>query len=570
MTVHDSKSFQSLTPSSEVEEAAFEKARELSQGLFAHQVEGVAFLLARRRAILADDMGLGKTRQSIVSVRQAAPEGPYLVVCPAAVKLNWEREIRVCTPAAQTMVVNGSGPLNGRLGSWNGWVIINYDLLGKHIAALRGAEWQAIVFDEAHYLKNHTSKRSKLARELVLDIPSDPVVYSLTGTPMTNRPRDLFPLLQLSRHPLGRSFLSFAKRYCAATQNGYGWVTDGASNLEELTVQLHGVMLRRRKEDVLDLPPKLRNWLEVDVEAGVGAAEMREVVSNLFFATVCALELPSQLDSPNPEGSDRIRLLAKITKARHKLAVAKSSTCIDFVEGVIEQGEKVLVFSCFDAPVKSVAKHFGDQCVVVTGATPSSKRQALVDRFQSSDEVKVFAANILAGGVGLNLTAARHVVFNDLDWVPANHWQAEDRAYRIGQTGTVNVHYLLGKGTIDDFVHTVLQTKAALTEAVVDGGALSPAATRDVLADLEAIVGRLSARFSETDLEQTDEEMVAQLIRDAAREYAVEHQAENLAERQPPPSCRKRRCWHWPASSAGRGARSIGRPANRIRPSPTR
>jgi hypothetical protein len=272
----------------------------------------------------------------------------------------------------------------------------------------------------------------------------------------------------------------------------------------------------------------LRNWLAVDVEPGVGAAEMREVVSTLLRNRLRREVAPS-LDSPNADGRDRIRLLAKITKARQKLAVAKISTCIDFVEGVIEQGEKVLMFSCFDASVKSLAKHFGEQCVVVTGATPSSKRQALVDRFQSSDEVKVFAANILAGGVGLNLTAARHVVFNDLDWVPANHWQAEDRAYRIGQTGTVNVHYLLGTGTIDDFVHTVLQTKAALIEAVVDGGALSPAATRDVLADLEEIVGRLSARFSETDLEQTDEEMVAQLIRDAAKEYAVEHQAEKLA-----------------------------------------
>jgi hypothetical protein len=101
--------------------------------------------------------------------------------------------------------------------------------------------------------------------------PEDRAVYALTGTPLTNRPRDLFPLLQLCAHPLARSFLSFAKRYCAAYQNEYGWVTDGASNLEELAVQLHGIMLRRSKDDVLELPPKLRTWLPVEVAGDTGA-----------------------------------------------------------------------------------------------------------------------------------------------------------------------------------------------------------------------------------------------------------------------------------------------------------
>ena len=524
MSKAQKRSGKSVPPSSEVEEAAFEKAQELANGLFPHQVEGLAFLLARRRAILADDMGLGKTRQSIAAVMHLEPAGPYLVICPAAVKLNWEREIQTYAANARVLVVSGKDSVADQLASWSGWVIINYDILDKHFAILRGVPWAALIFDEAHYLKNRTSKRSKLARQLALESDADPLVYSLTGTPLTNRPRDLFPLLQLSNHSLGRSFLSFAKRYCAAKETDYGWVTDGASNLEELTLQLHGIMLRRRKEDVLNLPPKLRNWLGLEVDASAGASEMREVVATLVRSRL-RREASGPADGRNPEAGDRQRLLASITTVRQKLAAAKSGQCVKFVEDVVEQGEKVIVFSCFDAPLKAVAKHFDKACVLVTGATPSGRRQALVDRFQSDPEVKVFAANIIAGGVGLNLTAARHVVFNDLDWVPANHWQAEDRAYRIGQQGTVNVHYLLGKGTIDDFVHAVLETKAALTEAVVDGGALSPAASRDVLSELEAIVGRLSAQLSEADLEQTDEEAAAQLIREAVREYANEHQA---------------------------------------------
>nr|NIP98650.1 hypothetical protein [Akkermansiaceae bacterium] len=487
----------SLTPSSEVDDAAFGEALALSEGLFAHQVEGIAFLLARRRAILADDMGLGKTRQSIVSLRHAEPEGPYLVICPASVKLNWKREIREVHPEAPCEILHGKD--GGNLPrDFAGWAIVNYDLLGKRITELNALSWKGIVFDEAHYLKNYRSQRSRHARSLALEGGSDPVVHALTGTPLTNRPRDLFPLLQLVRHPLGRSFLSFAKRYCNAVQNDYGWITDGASNLEELTLQLHGIMIRRRKEEVLDLPPKLRSWLEVPVPEGTATAEMREVLESLFLARA-GQETPPAHDGP-PTGGDRnrVRLLAKLTKAREKLAAAKVKSTINLLEDVIEQGEKAIVFSCFDRPVQAIAKHFGEQCVVLTGKTPTAKRQGLVDRFQDDDGPRLFVANIVAGGVGINLTAARQVVFNDLDWVPANHWQAEDRAYRIGQAAAVNVHYLVARGTVDEFVRNVLEVKSALAEAVVDGGALSPAATRDVLAELEGMVDRISANLADS------------------------------------------------------------------------
>ena len=138
----------------------------------------------------------------------------------------------------------------------------------------------------------------------------------------------------------------------------------------------------------------------------------------------------------------------------------------------------MIVFSCFDEPLQAFAKAFGETAVLLTGRTPVKKRQALVDRFQQDEGVRVFLANIIAGGIGLNLTAASQVVFNDLDWVPANHWQAEDRAYRIGQTRTVNVTYLVGTGTVDDFVQAVLDTKGALVNAVVEGEALAGGSVR--------------------------------------------------------------------------------------------
>jgi SNF2 family DNA or RNA helicase len=518
---------QAVVPSSEVEDAAFHDALRISEGLFAHQIEGVAFLLARQRSILADDMGLGKTRQSIVAMRHAAPEGPYLVICPASVKLNWQREIGQVHPEAKCAILQGKDS-GETLGDEDGWVILNYDILGRRIAQLASVAWAGIIFDEAHYLKNHKSQRGANARRLALEGGGNPVVHALTGTPLTNRPRDLFPLLQLVRHPLGRSFLSFAKRYCAASQNEYGWVTDGASNLEELALQLHGIMIRRRKDEVLDLPPKLRSWLDVEVEAGIANAEMREVVESLLLARSGAVS----------QDSSRTRLLAKITKAREKLAAAKVKATTDLLDGIVEQGEKAIVFSCYDRPVKALAKHFGDRCVLLTGATPAAKRQSLVDRFQNDDSVRVFVANIVAGGVGLNLTAATQVVFNDLDWVPANHWQAEDRAYRIGQTRTVNVHYLVAGGTIDEFVRSVLEVKSALVEAVVDGAALTPGATRDVLSELEHMVARISAHFADGDVPLTDEEWVAALLDEVEKEAGPTEQ-ETPTRRTAPPLSRE-------------------------------
>jgi SWI/SNF-related matrix-associated actin-dependent regulator of chromatin subfamily A-like protein 1 len=503
-------------------DAAFRNAIALADGLFPHQIEGVAFLLGRRRAILADDMGLGKTRQTIVSLRHLAPSGPYLVVCPASVKRNWAREIAIVAADASILVIEGSAPVAPTAQ----WIIVNYDVLGRHVETLERVPWTALIFDEAHYLKNHTSARSKLARQLTnraADSAAQPLaVQLLTGTPLTSRPRDLFVLLQLVGHPLGRSFLAFARRYCAAEKGDFGWKTGGASNIEELTVQLHGVMLRRSKDDVLALPPKLRTWLPVEVPSGTGSQAIKKVFTLLSGKSDATGQPPSRVLDARKRG----RLLAYITEARQALAFAKASATLDFVRGAIDQGEKVIVFSCFDDPIQKLAKELGSMAVVVTGKTPGAKRPELVDRFQQDDAVRVFVANIIAGGVGLNLTAATQVVFNDLDWVPTNHWQAEDRAYRIGQTRTVNVTYVVAQGTVDDFVQAVLETKAALVNAIVEGEAIAGDLGGDVLDELQRALHSLSSGLVDTPDGIEDDELIARLLRQASDEFRLSHQAD--------------------------------------------
>ena len=514
------------------QDAAFKKACALAEGLFPHQVEGVAFLLGRRRAILADDMGLGKTRQTIVSLQHLAPHGPYLVVCPASVKRNWAREIELVIPGASIAVIDGSAPVDlppslaapPRASARPAWVILNYDILGRHRDALEPIDWAALVFDEAHYLKNHTSARSKLARALTERASARAthplIVQLLTGTPLTSRPRDLFVLLQLVGHPLGRSFLAFAKRYCAAEKGEFGWKTGGASNIDELTVQLHGVMLRRSKDDVLALPPKLRTWVPVTVPATTGARAIKKVLALLTGKSDESLGPVAKAADPRTRG----RLLAFLVEARQALAVAKTSTTLDFVRGAIDQGEKVIVFSCFDDPIQKLAKELGLSAVVITGKTPSATRQTIVDLFQHDEDVRVLLANIIAGGTGLNLTAATQVVFNDLDWVPTNHWQAEDRAYRIGQTRTVNVTYFVAQGTIDDFVHAVLETKAALVEAIVEGAAIAKGVGGDVLDELQRALHSLSAGLAVD--AGSDDDLVGRLVKDASEDFRARHKVD--------------------------------------------
>ena len=418
-------------------------------------------------------------------------------------------------------------------------MIINYEILGKNLDQLLEFDWKGVVFDEAHYLKNYQSQRSRNVSKLIKEISDEPVVHALTGTPMTNRPRDLFPLLQILDHPLGKSFLSFAKRYCEAYQGDFGLVADGASNIEELTVQLHGVMLRRTKDEVLDLPPKVRTWLEVELHPYAVQHYNRLLQDFLskFESPEELLGLPESLELTSEQReefeksidlTDVGNAMGRVTQVRRAIAFVKCRHTIKFVENALEQGEKVIIFTSFLNTMQRFQKHFKDRAVYVSGNVPIHLRQERVDQFQNDETIRLFVANMHIAGVGINLTAARQVVFNDLDWVPANHWQAEDRAYRIGQTGTVNVTYMIASGTVDSFVKTVLETKAALMESIVEGSILVPggeaAIKLDVLSELKRMMNALSVKTTEI-----KEDNIQEVLQSAGNAY-IEENASHLEE----------------------------------------
>ena len=423
--------------------------------LYPYQADGVAFLLSKKRAILADDMGLGKTRQAIVAMEAGCPDGTVLVVCPASLKLNWRREILILDSDASIEVLGvDKNPTNTPR-----WIIVNYDLLGKYTERLQAIDWAGIILDEAHFIKNASKRTSHCLKllgvqaEACAPVIGPEYVFLLTGTPMTNRPKDLFNLFRCVGHPASRSFLSFAKRFCDAYRNDYGWVTTGASNLDELNLLMKEVSIRRLKDEVLDLPPKVRSWVPVDISSSKAALNAIDA----FLAWYADTD-PSQ---PNDTA-----FLARLTKVRTALHKAKFAAVSERIKDVIATGEKVIVFTCFTDGIERHKKKLGDKAVTITGSDTPQKRMDAVDRFQTDPTVRVALCNIIAGGVGITLTAGTHVIFQDLDWVPANHAQAEDRCYRLGQDKRVTVEYFHAAGTLDGYIAELLQQKMALIAAV--------------------------------------------------------------------------------------------------------
>lgn len=478
------------SPTPETLDSVAKQVAERYPGLYIHQQTGITFLLFRKRAILADDMGLGKTRQAIIALREAVPHGPYLVICPSAVKLNWQREIQLVESDAAIRVIR-----NGQ--DWDGanaarWVVVNYDLLGALENELLAHRWAGVVVDEAHYIKNNSQRATRVLRLLGVHtsgkrpVQEPQVVYLLTGTPMSNRPRELFNLLKAVRHPLARNFVWYAKRYCDAYDNGYGLDTRGASNLEELAQIVSGVMLRRTKDEVLDLPPKMRSWQPVELteRAFSEVKQLEQDALSFYFAHFGSRGVSEGATNHSTRMEDRRewkRFLGLLNKARHALAKAKIAATIEAVRERVEVGEKVVVFSNYNEVIRRVAQAFGDSAVTITGEHSAAERQRAADALQNDLNTSVLVGNLQAAGVGLTLTAATHVIFNDLDWVPGNHWQAEDRIYRIGQTRPAFITYLFVPNTLDNFVAALLEQKAKNISVLETTAAQTASLVREVV-----------------------------------------------------------------------------------------
>jgi SWI/SNF-related matrix-associated actin-dependent regulator of chromatin subfamily A-like protein 1 len=443
------------------------------KSLYKHQEEGIKFLLSRNGCILADDMGLGKSMQSIIAALESGAE-KILIVTTSSTKINWEREINV--------FCNDTTIIDGKKWDTSKFTIINFDIL-KNFHSLPSAKklkegekepimirdmvnskFDLCIVDEAHNLKNNDSIRGKIMVELCVKF-NIPKVWLLTGTPVANRPMDFFNLLKIIKSPIAENWKHYAVRYCEGRKffrtlkNGQRkqiWLTDGASNLEELSNKTKNILLRRLKTDAVDMPDKIVTpmYHQLDKQGWKHYDQLWDEY----------VEMKKQLGKKTSETQ---KDLVELILLRQFIANEAIPYTIEMVENAIEMGRKVIIFTSFTDELETIANHFGKIAVKHNGPMSTIKKQVAVDQFQNNDKIKVFVGNIKSAGVGITLTEATVVIFNSFDWVPGNNEQAEDRAYRIGQNNDVNVYYQLFEDTISTRMWEMLRNKKDIISTIM-------------------------------------------------------------------------------------------------------
>jgi SWI/SNF-related matrix-associated actin-dependent regulator 1 of chromatin subfamily A len=421
-----------------------------------HQKEAIEKLVGSKRFILADDMGLGKTTSTIIAALETGVK-KILIICPASLKINWQREIENYTDRS-VYISEGK-----KFSTEDDFVIVNYDILKnfhdadpkkRDSSLLFQSNFDLVILDEAHMISNAQAQRTKIINSFVKDIKR---VWLLTGTPMTSRPMNYYNLLSIIESPVAQNWMAYAIRYCQGYQFMAGkrkvWNVQGASNLEELRDRTSKQMLRRLKEDVLDLPDKIISPVYLRLKS----KDYEEMMGEYY----------EWFDNKKDESSSLTIQFSKLMKVRKIIANEKIKHTIEFVENIIEQGKKVIIFTNFTDTLQMIHNHFGKQSVYLDGSCSKPQRQFAVDQFQENEKIKVFVGNLKAAGVGLTLTSAEVVIMNDLSFVPAEHAQAEDRAYRYGQKNNVLVYYPLFENTIEGAIYDILTRKKQIINTVM-------------------------------------------------------------------------------------------------------
>ena len=431
-----------------------------------HQKEAIQKLVENKKFILADDMGLGKTTSTIISALETGAK-KVLIICPASLKINWQREIENYSDRT-TSIIEGK--------KWDDadFVIINYDIIKnfhddkkKSESTIVKSKFDLVIVDEAHYVQNSQAQRTKLINDIGRNVER---VWLLTGTPITSRPINYFNLLNLIDSPVAQNWMAYVKRYCNGFQFQAGrrkiWNVSGASNLEELRDRTSPLVLRRLKENVLDLPEKIITPVYLRLKS----KEYEELMGEYY-------------DWYDKSGeSDSLTLqFTKLTKVRQVIAEEKTKATIELCENIIEQGKKVIVFTNFTKSLEIILQHFGKSAVRLDGQMSQKERQLSVDNFQNDEKITVFVGNIKAAGVGITLTAAEAVVMNDLSFLPSDHSQAEDRSYRYGQKNNVLVYYPIFDNTVEGIIYDILKKKKNIFETIMGDNANSMDSVEEIM-----------------------------------------------------------------------------------------
>ena len=435
--------------------AAGEEKKDLSSAVEGPVIEGlrpfqsVAVTFAEKsgwRVLLADEMGLGKTVEGIaIAVRSGRK--PVIVVCPASVKLHWQRHVVEWAGIPEEDVVIVSGTTGSpRIGA--AWYVVNYEVLQHHAPFFETLRPGVLIVDEAHYVKNEKAKRSKAVKALA----NAPVMLALDGTPMMNRPRDLFNVIHLLRPDLFPKFFTFALRYCDGYKHDYGWDFSGASHLDELNETLRSsVMVRRMKSQVLtELPEKERSFVPLEVDLVDYRREEHDFLEWLKRKAWAEGKWAVQAEA-----------LLRVNEMRQYACRKKMGLALSWIQDFLESERPLVVFTHHKEFANAVAAKFAS--FLYTGDVPRHERDKAVDEFQAGKRM-VFVSTIEAGGVGITLHRAQDAVFLETSWSMAIQRQAEDRLHRIGQRGAVTCYYLYARGTVEEDIIRLLRWKGKVSD----------------------------------------------------------------------------------------------------------
>jgi SWI/SNF-related matrix-associated actin-dependent regulator 1 of chromatin subfamily A len=413
--------------------------------LYPFQETGRDFLANRENAILGDDMGLGKTIQAIEAIK-ARQISAGVIVCPLAVRRSWVKTLRAQYPSAfiREIVSPKSRP------DPRAFNIVNYDIVWKDpfITEAKRIQWPILVCDEAHFLKNKESKRTKslLMRNGLYSRCEHR--WMLTGTPILNRPEELYTILRaLCPDVLGvyADFYRYAYQFCGAYQDTFGFNTSGASHLDQLASMLGSVMLRRMKRDVLkDLPSVTHEKIYL------------EPTDKLMTLV-------------RKEKAEQDALVGEIASLRRALGVLKVAPAIQHLDDLLMVKDKVVVFAWHTEVIENIKAHFGDKAVVYTGAESPKEKEGAIDAFINRAEVKLFVGQLKAAGVGIDgLQKVCDVcVFVEMSYVPGDIVQAVDRLCRIGQDNPVLAQFLVCEDSMDEELVNGLTEKAKNIKTVL-------------------------------------------------------------------------------------------------------
>lgn len=441
---------------------------------YPYQQDGIRFGLEHKRIIIGDEPGLGKTLQSI-GIVDTANAYPCLVICPSSLKINWQREFGKFTDKSALVLDNAVRTTWSYLLTMgmHQVAVVNYESLRKYFVwDIKGGKhfrlkdvvfcpqirmFKSIIIDESHRVKDPSAQQTIFTKGLSV---GKEWIILLSGTPVVNRPEDLIAQLSIMNRLSefgGRA--QFMADYCTDPRDK---MAEPAVPLSVLSRQLYETcMIRREKAKVLpQLPDKTRVDLYVEIsnapEYNLAAADLAEYLRQ--YKECSDWEIRRKM---------RMEALVRFMTLRSLATMGKISQAVDFIRTFLDSGKKLIVFCSLHDIVDELKNAF-PKSVTVTGRDNPANKQAAVDAFQNNPAVQLIICSIKAAGVGLTLTAASDVAFVELAWTYADCCQCEDRAHRIGQKDNVTCYYLLGRGTIDHTIYSLIHRKKSIANEIMN------------------------------------------------------------------------------------------------------